>query len=40
LLADTDVIHDLLRQRRAEVVDELVQLRRRLDLLIEEGQNA
>jgi hypothetical protein len=38
LLADTDVLRELLRQRRAEVVEELVQLRRRLDALIEEGR--
>jgi hypothetical protein len=39
LLADTDVLHELLRQRRGEVVEELVQLRRRLDALIE-GRSA
>ncbi len=40
LLQDTDVLRELLRQRRAEVVEELVQLRSRLDALIEEGQGA
>jgi len=40
LLADTDVLGELLRQRRSEVVEELLQLRRRLDALIEEGQTA
>jgi hypothetical protein len=40
LLADTDVLGELLTQRRSEVVQELLQLRRRLDALIEEGQSA
>ena len=40
LLADTDVLGELLTQRRSEVVEELVQLRRRLDTLIAEGQKA
>jgi hypothetical protein len=40
LLADTDVLGELLSQRRSEVVEELLQLRRRLDALIEEGQSA
>jgi hypothetical protein len=40
LLADTDVLRELLKQRRHEVVEELVQLRRRLDSLIEEGQRS
>lgn len=40
LLADTDVLGELLSQRRSEVVEELLQLRRRLDTLIEEGQSA
>jgi hypothetical protein len=40
LLADADVLRELLRQRRTEVVEELVQLRRRLDALIEEGRGA
>jgi len=40
LLADTDVLGELLTQRRSDVVAELVQLRRRLDILIAEGQNA
>lgn len=38
LLSDTDVLGELLRQRRSEVVEELIQLRRRLDALIEEGR--
>jgi hypothetical protein len=38
LLADTDVLGELLTQRRSEVVEELLQLRQRLDLLIAEGQ--
>jgi hypothetical protein len=40
LLADHDVFGELLSQRRSEVVEELLQLRRRLDVLIEEGQSA
>jgi hypothetical protein len=40
LLADTDVLTELLKQRRSEVVEELLQLRRRLDALIDEGQSA
>ena len=40
LLADTDVLGELLSQRRSEVVEELLQLRRRLDALIEQGQRA
>jgi hypothetical protein len=40
LLADTDVLGELLSQRRSEVVEELLQLRQRLDALIEEGRNA
>jgi hypothetical protein len=39
LLADTDLLGELLTQRRSEVVAELLQLRRRLDTLIAEGQN-
>lgn len=38
LLADTDVLSELLKQRRSDVLQELVHLRERLDALINEGQ--
>jgi hypothetical protein len=40
LLADTDVLSELLKQRRTDVLQELVHLRERLDALIDEGQRA
>ena len=39
LLADSDVLGELLTQRRSEVVVDLRQLRTRLDMLIEAGEN-
>jgi hypothetical protein len=37
LLDDTDVLSELLKQRRSDVLEELVHLRERLDSLIREG---